>query len=63
MPIITITLYEGRTIDQKRQMSEEITEVVSRIARIKKAGVNILFNEIKKNNWSTGGILLSDIDE
>ena len=63
MPFITITLFEGRTIDQKRQMSREITSVVSRIARVEETGITIMFNEIKRQNWSTGGILHSDINE
>ena len=63
MPFISITMFEGRTKEQKKQMTKEVTSVVSRIAKVEPEGITVMFNEIKKENWSTGGILHSELKE
>jgi 4-oxalocrotonate tautomerase len=60
MPIITISLKEGRTRDQKAQLAKEITDVVVRVAGTKPESVNIIINDYPADNLAHGGKLLSD---
>ena len=39
MPFVKIDLFEGRTEEQKIELAREVTEVVSRVAKIGRAHV------------------------
>jgi 4-oxalocrotonate tautomerase len=60
MPFIQIYMVEGRTIQQKREMSKVITEEVARIAQVKEHQVKIYFIDMKPENVVTGGKLKID---
>ncbi len=59
MPVITVEMWEGRTIDQKRTLTEGITEAFSKIGTTPDK-VTIIFRESAKRNWAQGGKLASD---
>lgn len=60
MPIITISMKEGRSKDQKAQLVREITETVVRVAGTKPESVNIVIYDHPEDNLAHGGKLLSD---
>ncbi|KJS02878.1 MAG: 4-oxalocrotonate tautomerase [Peptococcaceae bacterium BRH_c4a] len=60
MPTIQISILEGRTLEQKRQLVKGITEVVVNTCNAKPEKVTIYINEIKKENSAKAGILRSD---
>lgn len=60
MPIVTIDLIEGRTVDQKREMAKQITETIKNVTRIPEDLVEVIFRDIKKENYSKGGKLFID---
>lgn len=60
MPIITIEMLEGRTVEQKRELVASITSEVVRITKIDPAAVEIIIREMKRENFSRGGTLLCD---
>lgn len=62
MPVITIRLLEGRTQEQKRELTTVISEAVSRIANTPLNGVHVIFENVPRTDWSLGGILFSDRD-
>ena len=61
MPIVTIELIEGRTVDQKREMAKKITEVIKEVAKVKEDAVEIIFHDMKKENFAKAGKLILDI--
>jgi len=61
MPVVTIELIEGRTIDQKREMAKRITDVITEVAKVKEDAVEIIFHDMKKENYSKAGKLALDI--
>jgi 4-oxalocrotonate tautomerase len=61
MPIVTIELIEGRSVEQKREMAKKITETITEITKIPKDAVEIIFNDMKKENYSKGGLLAIDM--
>lgn len=60
MPNIFIETFEGRTIDEKREIVLKITDVVSDVWKVDKEFVNIRIMENKKENVSRGGKLFTD---
>ncbi|HLN35307.1 MAG TPA: 2-hydroxymuconate tautomerase family protein [Nitrososphaeraceae archaeon] len=60
MPVIQITMNEGRSIEQKRELVKVLTRETARILQAKEENMRILIYEISKENWGNGGILGSD---
>jgi 4-oxalocrotonate tautomerase len=60
MPLITVQMYEGRTIEQKRELVAALTEAVVRIAKTTPEGTQVIINEVPRHHWAYGGKLASD---
>jgi 4-oxalocrotonate tautomerase len=60
MPIIRIEMWEGRTVEQKRELVEVLTKEMARISGCSPDSVYVVFHDIKKSNWGAGGALCSD---
>ena len=60
MPVIQITMNEGRSIEQKRELVKVLTRETARILQAKEENMRTLIYEISKENWGNGGILGSD---
>ncbi|WP_298213383.1 4-oxalocrotonate tautomerase [Acidovorax sp.] len=57
MPTYHIEMMEGRTVEQKRKLVEEITRVSVEILGGSPESVDILITDVKRENWATGGKL------
>ena len=55
MPVVRVTFYEGRSVTQKRQIAEAITDALVRVAGSKRDAVNVIFENIAKEDWVIGG--------
>lgn len=60
MPVVTIAMFDGRSTEQKRELVKGVTEVVARVTGNSPDGVHVIIEEIKRENWSIGGLLSSD---
>lgn len=60
VPTIRVELFEGRSAEQKRQLAQALTEAVVSTLGGSADGVDILFYDIARQNWATGGVLWSD---
>jgi 4-oxalocrotonate tautomerase len=60
MPMVQITLLEGRTADQKRTIAERITDALVEEAGARREGVVIAFHEVSKESYASGGELIID---
>lgn len=60
MPTLRVELFEGRTADQKRALARELTEACVRVLGGSPDGVDILFYDIARQDWATGGRLWSE---
>lgn len=60
MPIITISMYEGRSLDQKRELVKGVTEVVARVTGNPPEAVHVIIEEVKRENWAIAGVLWPD---
>ncbi len=60
MPMVQITLLEGRTADQKRKVAQRITDVLVEEANAKREAIMIAFNEVSRESYASGGVLMAD---
>jgi 4-oxalocrotonate tautomerase len=55
MPIITVSLFSGRTQREKDRLAEAITESVCKILAVDKKEVIVVFQEAPSGNWYAEG--------
>ena len=60
MPTIRVELFEGRTIEQKRALAQALTEATVRTLGGSPDSVDIVFFDIARHDWATGGALWAD---
>ncbi|MCG3776413.1 MAG: 2-hydroxymuconate tautomerase [Nitrospira sp.] len=60
MPLITVKLYEGRTIEQKRELARAFTAETVRVLNCPVEAVEVIFEDVKKSDWAQAGKLASD---
>jgi 4-oxalocrotonate tautomerase len=60
MPLIQITMLQGRTADQKRKIAKRVTDALVEEAGAKREGIIVTFNEVSKESYASGGELLID---
>lgn len=59
MPVVTVEMWEGRTIEQKKKLVAGITSVMADMG-IPPEAVHIIIKDNPKHNWATGGKLASE---
>ena len=55
MPVVRVTFYEGRSKEKKREVAEAITDALVRVCGSKREAVNVIFDNIAKEDWVIGG--------
>jgi 4-oxalocrotonate tautomerase len=60
MPLVQITMLSGRTVEQKRKLSQRITDVMVEEAGAKREAVVVTFHEVSKESYASGGVLMAD---
>ena len=57
MPTYHVEMIEGRTIEQKRKLVQEITRVSVEVLGGSPDSVDVLIGDVKPENWAPGGKL------
>jgi 4-oxalocrotonate tautomerase len=60
MPTIRVELLEGRTPEQKKKLAQALTEACEKTLGSKPEAVDVLFFDIPRHDWATGGVLWSE---
>lgn len=60
MPLIQVTMLQGRTADQKRKLAQRITDAMVEEAGAKREAIVVAFHEVSKESYASGGILMAD---
>jgi 4-oxalocrotonate tautomerase len=55
MPVVRVSFYEGRSVEKKRAIAEAITDALVRIGGSKRAAVNVIFENVRREDWIIGG--------
>lgn len=61
MPVIQITISQGRTVEQKRELIKVLTMETARIMKTQDEKVRVLIYEVSKENWGNEGIIGVDM--
>ena len=60
MPVVTIQMAAGRTLEQKRRVVEEFTATLVAVMKVDPADVTILVHELPRESIAKAGVLLSE---
>jgi 4-oxalocrotonate tautomerase len=60
MPSVTIEMFEGRTVEQKRSTAQSVTQALVDSLGVKREIIKIKFVDLKKHDIAWGGELVSD---
>lgn len=60
MPTIRVELFEGRSAEQKRQLAQALTDAAVRTLGGSPDSVDVIFYDIARQDWATGGTLWSE---
>lgn len=55
MPIVRVTMANGRTSEQKKRAAQEITETIVRRCNAHAEHVYVVFDDIAPDDWTVGG--------
>ena len=61
MPVIQITISQGRSVEQKRELIKVLTKETARIMKTNEEKIRILIYEVSKENWGNGGVIGLDM--
>ncbi|KAF5065753.1 Tautomerase enzyme [anaerobic digester metagenome] len=60
MPVVTIQMSSGKSLEQKRQIVEEFTDTLVRTLKVDPSMITILIQELSRENIGKTGSLLSE---
>ncbi len=63
MPIIDITLLEGRDLATKKILMREVTDAVEKSLGSPRSSIRVLVRDVPKSHFSVGGIPKDELDE
>jgi len=63
MPFVTVTMWSGRTVEQKRRLTRAITDAMIEHAGAKPDALHVVIEEVSRENWARGGTLAVDMEE
>lgn len=55
MPLISVSMYPGRTQQQKDEFAKAVTDVAVNILKTKPEHIIVVFDENPKENWFLAG--------
>ena len=63
MPTIRVELFEGRSQPQKAALAALLTQACVEVLGGSPAGVDVIFSDVARHDWATGGVLWSQHDQ
>jgi 4-oxalocrotonate tautomerase len=58
--MVQITMLTGRTAEQKRKLTQRITDALVEEIGTRREGILIAFHEVSKESYASGGVLMAD---
>ena len=60
MPVVQVHMRAGRSAEEKRQLIESLTDVITSVLGSRRERVVVLLDEVDPGSWGQGGRLLAD---
>jgi 4-oxalocrotonate tautomerase len=55
MPLVVVSLIEGRSAEQKKTIMREITDTIERTLAVPRPIIRVIVQEVPPQNWSVAG--------
>ena len=56
MPLVKIYLWKGRDKEKKKELIKKVTTAVVNVIDCSTEAVQVIINEVDKDNWGIGGV-------
>lgn len=63
VPVVTVQLWEGRTVEQKRKLVRAITDAMVEHAGVNPDGLHVIVQDVPKDSWGRAGVLGIDRED
>lgn len=63
MPLLQVSIVEGRSPELKEQLIRDLTATVVETLAVKPESVRVLIQELPKNHWGTAGQSMAKRDK
>ena len=63
MPLVEVTIGEGRSADQIRAMMREVHHAVLRTVNTQSEHIRVIVREVPRAHWATGDVTLREMDQ
>ena len=63
MPVVTVEMWPGRTVEQKRRLVEAITQAMVEHAGAKPTNLHVIIHDVALENWGHAGVLGVDRED
>jgi 4-oxalocrotonate tautomerase len=60
MPLVQVTMLQGRSVDQKRKIAQRITDAMVEEAGARREVIVVTFLEVSRESYASGGVLMVD---
>lgn len=60
MPIISVTIAEGRSVEKKRKLIRALTEAAVAAFEVQPEQVRVMLNELSLNHYAVAGITFAE---
>lgn len=60
MPVITVDMWAGRSVEAKRALVKELTDAYVRVTGGNPESIYVVIRDVPKENWGVAGELSSD---
>ena len=57
MPVVTVQMWPGRTVDQKRKLVKAITDAMVEHADARPDNLHVIIQDVGLENWGLAGVL------
>ncbi|MBN1630330.1 MAG: tautomerase family protein [Thermoleophilia bacterium] len=60
MPLVIVKMLEGRSVEQKRRLVKELTNVIVKFTGVTEDQVDVILEDHARENWAKAGTLFYD---
>ncbi len=57
MPVVTVQMWPGRTVEQKRKLVKAITDAMVEHADARPDNLHVIIQDVELENWALAGVL------
>jgi 4-oxalocrotonate tautomerase len=63
VPLVEVTIAQGRSADQIRSMMHEVHAAVLRTVHTRPEHIRVIVREVPRAHWATGDVTLREMDQ